>query len=333
VNSDILEPLPARAIASLLPLVFLLGCQTAGIRPDNDLNTANIGCKFGFSKCVPVVIPPRVAEAGVSSTVAIVSSNTPGSKAIGLQFEALLSKVRVDDHPYYNIVAPSDSKRQLTYDITATAWNVADSHVIETRSQCNDAQTGGSLIKRCKSSSQVNVSCSVRAATVGANVRVRAQNGTLLATRQEGSVAESKQCQGDNSGALLDSAALLGQAADKVASALQEAVAVRIEVVPVRAMDDPSEIRDGARQERFREATVFLKAGRLDRACPVYQELIELDRTSVAVLHNAGFCAQARGNWCKANGLYRQADALTRTPNSDLAALINETQPSCAVKR
>jgi hypothetical protein len=315
----------------MLALSALQGCAGVPGRPD-DVNTTDTFCRIGLKTCVNGVMEPIVSEARPFRRVAIASTRTQGADAVAQQFEAELTKVRINDEPYYTIVQPSDPAREVTYEVSTTAWTIADSHTTQSRSRCND-QKSNKLFSSCKSTTQYTASCTVRKATVGATIRLRRKDGSVLATRQESGEGTSEYCVGDEGVTLKDPAALFGEAVGHVTDAFHRAVAVRVEKIALRYMTDTSGIQSAERQQRFNDALVFLKAGRVDRACPVFQELSEVERNSVAVFYNAGFCMQVKGDWCRANGLYKQADALTRSPDSDLDAAMKETRLSCTAKK
>ena len=93
----------------------------------------------------------------------------------------------------------------------------------------------------------------------------------------------------------------------------------------MRLKDDVGSVRDAGRQQRFKDAIVWMKAGRLDRACPTFEELTEIENQSVAVFYNSAFCVQAAGDWKRAYQLYQQADRLTKTPDREIESALKET--------
>jgi hypothetical protein len=288
-----------------------------------------IECRLHLATCVPIVIPPRVAEMADYSAVALAPDASPASGIISTQLEGSMSKVRVNDRPFYTILPPDDPARQVRFEIAASVGKLSETHGTEPRSVCNDPNPPLGL---CKNSSLRQVACTERELPVGITIRVRAANGKLIATRTEGGTGKSKLCLGDT-GVLLEHDALAEAAANQAVTAIIQDLVVRTEIVQVLSRDAAPEITDTDRQQRFKEAVAFLKAGRLDRSCPVFQELSEIEGSSVAVLYNMAFCTQTKGDWCGANALYRRADAQTHAPDSDLANRITETQQSCLAEK
>jgi hypothetical protein len=314
--------------AAIGTAALLLGCdaQRALLTGETSSGAPTpISCRLRISTCVPVVIPPRVAEMSDYTAVALVPDATPASGAIATQLEASMSKVRVNDVPFYNVLPAGDAGRQVSFEISASPGKLVETHGVEQHPYCPDTTISMSM---CKNAQMRPVACTQREVALSVTVRVRTKAGKVVATRNEASSGKSALCFGD-SGVLLDGDQLLAAAADKVLTAIVQDLVVRTEVVQVLARDDAPEVKDPERQQRFKEAVAFLKAGRLDRSCPVFQELSEIEGSSIGVLYNTAFCVQTKGDWCGANALYRRADALTHTPDSDLSNRINETQQSC----
>jgi len=290
---------------------------------------APIGCRLRISTCVPIVIPPKVAEMADYTAVALMPDASPVSGAISTQLEASMSKVRVNEVPYYNILPAADPARQVSLEIAASVGRPVETHGMEQHPYCPDTTLSMSM---CKNVQLRPVACTQREVSLSVTVRARTKAGKVVATRSEAASGKSSLCQGD-SGALLDADQLLAAAKDKVLTAIVQDLVVRTETVQVLSRDDAPEIKDPERQQRFKEAVAFLKAGRLDRSCPVFQELSEIEGSSVGVLYDTAFCVQTKGDWCGANALYRRADAQTHTPDSDLSNRINETQQSCLAEK
>lgn len=275
-------------------------------------------CKTPFVTCVKVILPPLLVEAGGLKTVSVASAGGPGGPSLVTAFEARLSKVMVDDKPFYKLVRTNDPTRQATFEIGSTEWSVNEQRETQDRSQCVD--------KKCKQTTTAKVTCTVRKATVGVVMKLRDRSGAELATRTFGNTADSTQCQGEP-GTLDAPAVVLGKASDKSLEVLQDALAVRVAMKPVRVMNDPSNIGDAERKQRFASAVEFARAGRMDRACPMFAELAEVETKSVAVFYNLGFCDQVGGDWGHAFQWYSKADANSTKPLDELKEALAETRP------
>lgn len=286
-----------------------------GVQPSR-----NVSCNLGFGTCVPVVVPPAMPEAARVRVVAVTAEpSTKASTQVAAQLENTLSKVRVNEELFYTIVRPGDPKAEGVFEVTVDTATVNDSRTTETR--CRDSKK----ILCLKESEQRTVSCTERKATVGATVRLRVRKDNSTATHKAANSGTSKACQGE-SGGLTDSNTMMGDAIAGLSRGFSDTLAIRTEIRPVRMMTDEVGIRSAEAKKSFATANAFMRAGRLDRSCAVYQEMIEAERNSVALFFNAGFCAEARGDWATANSLYRAADQLTTTPNSELASAIKATQ-------
>lgn len=309
-------------LSAIAALVGLGGCLSQPLQKTEGIHsTGGLACSVGT--CVPVVVPPQVVEAGGLKRISFATDRSPISAQVASQLEVQLSKVRVNDAPFYKVVPSADPTRQAVYEISANVSPVTSERSVEERTRCADSSSMKDMLK-CKSPTKYRVSCVSRKVTLDTTTRIRRQSGELLATRQHSGAGEQKFCQGDN-GAPDSDDVLRGAALAKVTRSMQESLAVTVKMAPVRTKDDTSGIRDAGRQQRFRDALVWHKTGRLDRSCPVFEELAEIESQSVAVFYNSAFCSQAGGDWRKAYQLYQQADRLTKSPDSDIAAALKET--------
>ena len=322
---------PARPLAATLVLLALVGCEGLPIGgpqrtgDDGVRQSGSLGCRTGFSTCVPVMMPPAMPEAASLRTIAVTGAPGRGSEALVAQVETQLSKVRWDEQLFYTLVPAGDARREGVLEIASAAPQVADSRFNITR--CAPG------LKTCKNpAEQRQVACTKRAVNIGATVRLQIVKTGAVATRQVAAAKEASYCEGD-AGGLPAAGALQGDLVAELANKVQDAFAVRAEERPIRLMDSTSDIADAERKTRFTQAVAFMKAKRLDRACSVFSELSEIERRSVAVMFNAGFCAEARGDWAAANALYRAADALTTKPDDTLLKAIQETNLSASQVR
>lgn len=292
----------------------LAACQQSG----SLRSTSPAECVYASASCVTVILPPKLVEAGGLRRVAIASGSGSGASQMATQLESRLSVVTIDDRPFYTLVRPGDSTREATFELSTTTWSVADSRQTQERSRCND--------KACKNPTTYNVSCTVRTANVGAIIRLRGRDGREMATRDARETAVSEACQGD-SVSLPAPEQMLSEASARVVARFQESLAVTKVLRRVRLMDDTAGIADRERVQRFAMGIEFHKAGRLDRSCPIFEELTEVETRSVAVFYNAAFCAQAAGDWRRAFHLYSKSDANANKPLPQLKDALEETRP------
>lgn len=312
----------ALGLLSLMALLAIGGCAQGGGREQDFMD--KFSCKVSPSSCVNLIVPPKLVEAGGLKTVAIVPGSGNGANSVATELESRLSAVQVDDKPYYQIVPASDPSRQGVFEVNVTTWAVSDDRETQTRFDCVD--------DKCKKTRERKLNCTVRKGTVGSLIRLRDRSGKLLATRNSSGVATSTQCAGEQ-GTLLTPPEMLGQAVGELMKTVQDELAVRTLTKRVNLLNDVTGI-DGANVARFKSALDFAKGGRLlDRACPIFEELSESEPRSVAVYYNAGFCAQAKGDWRQAYTLYAKADAGTTQPVEQLKAVLTETRPYSVQKK
>jgi hypothetical protein len=304
-----------------LCLVALGGCVSTGNKVPERGGSSILGivdpCNVPLVTCVKVVLPPLMVAAGGMKRVAVVAGTGQGASSLATQLEKRLSAVVVDDKPFYTLVRPNDPTRQATFEVSSSAWEIDEQRETQTRTKCKDW--------KCKVSSEYKVSCTVRKATVGVLIRLRGKDGSELATRDAGGVGDSKKCQGESG--TLDAAPLVfGKATGKAMDVLQDALAVRTALKRVRIIEDAAGVTDAGRKRRFFEAVEFAKAGRMDRACPMFSELSEVETSSVAVFYNLGFCDQVNGDWRSAFRYYNKADSNASKPLSEITEALAETR-------
>lgn len=321
----------ARPFAAALVLLSLVACEGMPIGgpqrtgEDGVRQSGALACRTGFSTCVPVMMPPAMPEAASLRTLAVTSAPGRGADPLVAQVEAQLSKVRWDEQLFYTMVPASDARREGVLEIASAAPQATDSRFNTTR--CAPG------LKTCKNpAEQRQVACTKRVVNMGATARLQIVKTGAVATRQVSAAREASHCDGD-AGGLPAAGAMQGELVAELANKVQDAFAVRAEERPIRLMDSATGIVDAERKTRFTQAVAFMKAKRLDRACSAFSELSEIERRSVAVMFNAGFCAEARGDWAAANALYRAADALTTKPDDTLQKAIQETNLSASQGR
>lgn len=275
------------------------------------------------STCIPFVLPPQVPEALAMRKVAVVAAPARGSDIVALEFEGLVSKVVVNDGPYYKVTRGAATGLDGQFAVTATAFGAADTRGVEKRCRNKSGKVFGPLT--CKDSEMVSVMCTTRKATVSAALRLVDKQQRTIATRTTTANEESRVCTGD--GDTLETANdLLSKAARVAAAELRDAVAVRVENRPLALLDASGEIADDANRQRFKEAVAFAKANRMDRACSIFEELADAEKSSPPLYYNMGFCAQSKGDWKQAHKLYRQADGLTRSPVAEINKGLADTK-------
>jgi hypothetical protein len=306
-----------KALGASLGLALLLGGCTTNTREGDKL------CNFMSSSCINIIVPPKLVEAGGIKNAAIVAGTGQGAASMATQFESRLSRITVNDQPYYHIVPANDPSRDGLFEVNVTTWAVRDEREVREKLVCPG--------DNCKKMVNRKLNCTVRKATVGALFRLKDKSGKLLATRDGSGVAESEQCPGEEGG-LASAPEVLGQASDKLLDKIQDELGVRSVVKRVALMDDTNGI-DPANVGRFKSALDFAKGGRMDRACPMLEELSESETRSVAVFYNAGFCAQVKGDWRQAHTLYAKADARADKPVDELKRVLEETRPYTVKKR
>ncbi len=181
----------------------------------------------------------------------------------------------------------------------------------EQRREC--AQWEGFL--NCERWREFTVNCYTERAVVSATPRlIGVQTGSVVYTSTVTGRAEEDWC--DDRPRTQSQAELLTRARADAATEIRRHVAPFNDTFTVRLMTDEDGVGE-AMQAPFAGGVEFGLAGRMDRACAIWQELDALnDHQSIALIYNLGVCAEVVGDFERATELYSRADAMLTSPNS-----------------
>lgn len=111
---------------------------------------------------------------------------------------------------------------------------------------------------------------------------------------------------------------LLGDARTKVVKNLRRAVApynARMEV----DLKTEAPTLSAERQAVFDSALEFAQAGRMDRACALYEQASDMgEQTDIALLYNLAVCAEVAGDWRYAVETYQYIDSQLTAPDKQV---------------
>jgi len=79
-------------------------------------------------------------------------------------------------------------------------------------------------------------------------------------------------------------------------------------------------------QTKFKDATSFAKATRLDRACEMWQEMADTGTKHYALTYSLAMCHEAQQDWEEALPLYMQADRMIGKPNAQITNALTRVQ-------
>lgn len=181
----------------------------------------------------------------------------------------------------------------------------------ETRRQCQEWEG----FMKCKRFRQRRVRCRDLAAMYAVRVQaVEVQTGTVVYARNLARSRRHSFCE-DQGDKMMLPAELLSEVRDEVAREVRDDVAPRTATLELKFKADAPSLPAEARTE-FRRGIEFARAGRLDRACAIWQGLVARPgRPSAALFYNLGVCAEAARDYSRAAELYARADSLLRSPD------------------
>ncbi|MGX6646481.1 hypothetical protein ACWCOP_00900 [Maricaulaceae bacterium MS644] len=190
------------------------------------------------------------------------------------------------------------------YDASRTSRRVQRSECLEWEGFLN-----------CKRSREYTVSCYEETALVSAAPRlVSVATGSVVYTSTVTGRAETDWC--DDRPRTISESELMGQARADVVRQIRRHVAPYNDTFTVRLKTGNDGVPE-ALQAQNAGAVEFGQAGRMDRACAIWQEMDALnEHQSVPLIYNMGVCAEVVGDFERATQLYARADSLLASPDS-----------------
>jgi hypothetical protein len=290
---------------------------------------------------VTAKIQARNAEAGALHSTLIVADVNERSEGIAHALESSMTRLRVDEKPFYSNVKLGLRLPQATSEVqlvqlarsqgleavvvvTHAATDVKATNSTEDRSVC---AVETKLLQACPKGQSHNtkVTCTTTVGQAAVRLRViRVADGRSVVADTVGGDARHYVC-ADHNMPPADHPALVGSALQNLADNVMRIVAPGYVQVPldlVRA--DASLPADKAKA--FEAAYKFADAKRLDEACQRYETLYADLKESKALTFNVGFCAEARGDLLAANQLYRRASELANEPDAQIDRRLGVTE-------
>ncbi len=202
---------------------------------------------------------------------------------------------------------------------SVTTDTVSDSRYSVSSRQCAYTDNDG----KCKKWRKVSVPCTRRTANVGFTIRlVNVETGVQSYNRDVSGQAISKSCRGRNHS--LEAREVVRRRARQAAyEKVRRDVAPYVVNIKIELMDDTDGIESDRAKQDLKSGLLFAKAGRLDRACELWQEARILAPRSIAIIYNIGVCAEAVGELYNALALYQEADRLLLKPESIINKALN----------
>jgi len=311
---------------------------------------------FVFS-CAPPVIkttalaPPNYPEAAQLKEVAVLPFDGPGGREFSAEVEAALASSRIGDKQYFTVVERAKidkiieemkfSQSALTDPTTAVKIgkllgvkgiymgvagrpSVNDEAYKEERTTCAYYQTKydkkGRPYEVCAKYMTYTVNCTRRIATFTFVPKlVEVESGRIVYSRSISGSATSSAC--EDRGSLKSGPELIRMAKEKAIGEFKRDTAPYYVTFDIKLMKT-GDIKNKAAEEKMEKGIEFAKAGRLDRACELWNEAAALSPESPSILYHLGVCAEVTGNLNQALELYTKADRLLDKPDDALNSAI-----------
>ena len=284
--------------------------------------------------------PGKAHEAANLKRIAVLPFSGRGGDEVGADVEALLVGVRVNGEPYFSVIEREALKRimkeqrlHLTGAVdektavtvgkligaegiifgTVTQNTTEDKRYSSQRSECASKDKDGKCTRRRKYS----VSCTERDAFFSFIPKVvSVSTGQIVASETLTGHANDSACR--DSGTLKGRQELLAEAKRQALAKFRCIMApynVRVEIVLLD--DDDSNPPDTA-EDRIERGIEWAEAGRMDRACELWQEACKIHPKGYAIHYLLGVCAETSGDLEDALKHYQQADRLTGEPVKEI---------------
>ena len=311
----------------LLGAVLLSGCLATAVTNMTQSLTDAVAPKVTF------FVPAKNAEAGALNSAVVVSDSAPISIQVAMEFESQMTKLRVNERPYYTTVKlgprfngqPGDAQLaalvksngvQAVYVVTGGGSDVKTINSQEDRMTCG---VDTKLFQLCPKGRDVHnkVSCSTTQASAAVRLRVyRASDGRFVYADSVGGASSHYRCD-DQSVERADNNQLVNAAMLSAASKALHMVAPSYELGPLDIMSADSAV-PAAQKKAFEAAVDFAKAKRNDEACQRFEELFLDTKESPALTFNVAFCNELRGDLLRANQGYKRASELVNAPEPQI---------------
>ena len=306
---------------------ILSGCLASAVTNMTQSISDSVAPKVTF------FVPAKNAEAGALNSALVISDSAPISVQVATEFESQMTKLRVNERPYYTAVKlgqrfsgqPGDAQLaalaksngvQAVYVVTGGGSDVKTINSQEDRMSCG-VET--KLFQSCPKGRDVRnkVSCTTTQASAALRLRVyRASDGRFVYADSVGG-SSSHYRSDDHTVARADNSQLVYAAMLNAASKAVQVVAPSYELRPLDIMSaDPAV--PATQKKAFEAAVDFAKAKRNDEACQRFEELYIDTKESPALTFNVAFCNELRGDLLRANQGYKRASELVNAPQAQI---------------
>ena len=311
---------------------------------------------------VSMLQPALYHEASLTKAVAVLPFSGAEGRQFAMEVEGVLAGIAIEDKRYFTLVdrtaldktisemqlAQSGMVDQKTaaklgklvgaegiYTGVVLHNGCVDSRYQEKRTTCTQYEAkrdrdGNIYQGPCINWRQYHVSCTKRVAsfTVAPKL-VEVATGKILYSRNLSATAESTGC--TDTKPLQVAGVLIEKAKEAVKKDFRLDIAPHYVTTAIKLMDSADGIDSPEARGKLENGIAYADKGRLESACELWGEALNISRNSPALLYNLGVCAESRGDLDNALNFYKQADRILGKPDDDITLALNRV--STAIRK
>lgn len=319
------------------------------------LALATAGCVAPPTQtAIPVTVAARSGDATRLKSVAVLPFATQGNIDITPEIEAALAGVVVDGKPFFTVVERQrinellrELKRQESgiidpetarkvgkmmgargvYTGAITRTDTNDSRYNEERQRCIQYQTlydkkGNRYQGMCLQAQKYLVSCTKRVGVFSfAPKLVDVETGRIVYATDVKGEAQAAVC-ADSQHPLPSQQELFDQAKRKAIDQFRRDVAPSTMTLRITILEEGDRLKTETAKQTFGQGVAFAKGGRMDRACEFWNQLLDSEPDSFALVYDVGVCHESQGNLAQALAMYERADRTLTAPNNVVSSAL-----------
>ncbi|KAA0258672.1 hypothetical protein FHQ18_05815 [Deferribacter autotrophicus] len=289
---------------------------------------------------VKVLVPPQNLQVAKIKKVAVLDFDGNDGTSFANFLESTLASIYVDENPYFDVVERRNMTKLFDEVKFQTSGMVAENVVKAGKLIGAEGVFFGTASKRfekvfytkkvytcikmdkkrrCIEYKPVRVKCLKRVLNYTVVPKlVEVSSGKIIYSKVLRSEKDFKLCEGEKQ-EFTDSD-LLFSARNVVLNEIKKDIAPYYVNQLVEIMDEDEGLKSGNLEKQFEGAVEFAKSGRFDRACKIWEELLN-KRKTVAIYYNLGVCSEVYGRLNTALEYYIKADNLLIKPDE----MVNES--------
>ena len=311
-------------------------------------------CAVALLGCAPKVktrmlVPAKCHQAARCKRIAVLAFEGPKGYQVSADIEALLVAIQVNDNAYFSVIERGAVEKVLEEQMlhqtgvvdqgtaaevgkllgadaivmgVITQNTTADKRYYEKRSKCMARNEEGKCLRWRK----FRVRCTERNAYFSFTPKVvRVSTGEILTSEILAGHAIDDVCKGSER-ALEDRQTLLARAKSQAIEKFREIVAPYYVDVQIKLITRDDTRMSSEIKKKIDAGVKWVEAGRLDRACEVWNEAHYLHPQGYAICYLLGVCAELSGNLEGALSYYERADRNTGSPVDEISEALGRVK-------